>query len=252
MLIRRPFKITFFAGIMAIALASLFLLGTALFCGLIQGLSWCRWWPHYSIPEVIALIKSFGYWGVGASIGLMVIHSFVPFPAEFVAVANGMVYGPLWGTGVTWVGAMIGAFSAFGLVRLLGRPFVERMLTKKNIQKVDEWTSRYGGEMILISRFIPVISFNLINYVAGLTRISWWTFAWTTGLGILPMTLLMVVMGEEIKNLPWWVWLFLLASGLAMLWLVQRRFHTTSVSPEISRRGIQKIPPPSSERRRKK
>lgn len=249
MLMRRSFNISLFAGIVAVAIAGLFLLSTVLFCGLIRGVSWCRWWPHFSITGVIELIKSFGFLGVGASIGLMAIHSFVPFPAEFVAIANGMIFGPFWGTVVTWVGAMIGALSAFGLVRLLGRPFVDRMLTKKNIQRVDEWTARYGGEMILISRFIPVISFNLINYVGGLTRISWWKFAWTTGLGILPMTLLMVVMGEQIKNLPWWVWLLLLGIGLGMLWLVQRSFHYSSPSREISRKGIQKIPPPTSERR---
>ncbi len=30
--------------------------------------------------------------------------------------------------------------------------------------------------MVLMARFIPVIAFNLVNYAAGLTRISWWTF----------------------------------------------------------------------------
>ena len=54
----------------------------------------------------------------------MVLHSFVPFPAEVVAMANGMLYGPLWGTLITWVGAMLGAYLAFGLARWLGRPFV--------------------------------------------------------------------------------------------------------------------------------
>jgi uncharacterized membrane protein YdjX (TVP38/TMEM64 family) len=237
MLNGRPLRITLYVVVVTAGLTGLFILGTVLFCGLIRGGSWCRWWPHFSITEVVELIKSYGFWGIGVSLGLMAIHSFVPFPAEFVAIANGMIYGPLWGTVVTWIGAMIGAFLAFGLVRLLGRPFVDRMLTKKNVQKVDEWTARYGGEMVLISRFIPVISFNLINYVAGLTRISWWTFAWTTGLGILPMTLLMVLMGGQINNLPWWVWLFLLGIGLAMLWLVQRSLHSTSVRREISRRG---------------
>ena len=42
---------------------------------------------------------------------LMVLHSFVPFPAEFVAMANGMLYGPIWGTVITWSGAMLGAFA---------------------------------------------------------------------------------------------------------------------------------------------
>jgi len=52
-----------------------------------------------------------------------------------------------------------------------------------------------------------VISFNLINYAAGLTTISWWTFTWATALGILPLTCLMVLM--EVKNvhqdvIRWW------------------------------------------------
>ena len=50
----------------------------------------------------------------------MVAHSFLPFPAEIVALANGMVFGPLWGAVVIWVGAMLGAATAFALVRALG------------------------------------------------------------------------------------------------------------------------------------
>jgi membrane protein DedA with SNARE-associated domain len=37
----------------------------------------------------------------------------------------------------------------------------------------------------------------LINYGAGLTKISWWTFTWTTGVGILPITIIMVTMGNN-------------------------------------------------------
>ena len=59
-------------------------------------------------------VRSLGSWGVVGSIALMVAHSFLPFPAELIAVANGMVYGPVWGSVITWVGAMLGAISAFG------------------------------------------------------------------------------------------------------------------------------------------
>ncbi len=53
----------------------------------------------------------------------------------------------------------------------------------------------------------------------GATRISWWTFAWATGLGILPLTTLMVLMGDRIDMLPWYAWLQLLVGGF-VLWLV--------------------------------
>ena len=33
----------------------------------------------------------------------------VPFPAELLALANGMIYGPLWGTVLTGTGAVLGA-----------------------------------------------------------------------------------------------------------------------------------------------
>ena len=176
---------------------------------------------EFSVRAIEDAIRSWGAWGVLASMGLMILHSFVPFPAEFLALANGMVYGPIWGTVVTWTGAMLGAYLAFGLSRALGRPFVEVMISKKNWHVMDEWTAARGGRLILISRFIPVIAFNLINYAAGLTRISWWSFSWATGVGILPMTVLMVVMGDRIEDLNWMIWILLLLGGLA-LWFVLR------------------------------
>ncbi|MDH4268446.1 MAG: TVP38/TMEM64 family protein, partial [Deltaproteobacteria bacterium] len=199
-----------------------FLFFTALLCSLMVESDWCSWWPHISVADTLEFVKSTGYWGVGVSIGIMVLHSFVPFPAEFVAVANGVVFGPVWGTVITWLGAMIGAFLAFALARKFGQPFVRKMLTKKKAQAVDRWVARHGVGTLFISRFIPVISFNLINYAAALTKISWGTFVWTTGVGILPMTILMVVMGNQIHTLPWSIWILLLLGGFLMFLLLHR------------------------------
>jgi len=181
-----------------------------------------------SAAEVEARIRSWGAWGVAGSIGLMVLHSFVPFPAEIVALANGMVYGLVWGTVITWTGALLGAYLAFGLSRWLGRPFVMAMVARRHRTVVDRWAQRQGGHALLISRLIPVISFNLINYAAGLTRISWWTFSWATGIGIFPLTFLMVAMGAGLTAGAGgaWFWLpFLAVAGLA-LWGLMRQDDT--------------------------
>ncbi len=215
-------KLRLSIAIMAIViLIAIVLVGMAINIANEEGV-WCQWCSQISVDNITAFIRSTGPWGVGTSIGLMVIHSFVPFPAELVAIANGMIYGVVWGTVITWVGAMLGAYLAFGLSRLLGRPFVERMLNRSNREKMDEWTARNGAGALLFSRFLPVIAFNLINYAAGLTRISWWTFTWATGLGILPVTVLMVIMGDQIDSLPWQVWLALFFCGLLM-WIVIHR-----------------------------
>ena len=174
-----------------------------------------------TVEDAEALIASWGAWGVAASIALMVAHSFLPFPAEIIALANGMVYGPLWGAVITWVGAMLGASAAFALARWLGRPFVLRRLPEERRRQLERWSRSRGGIALLIARLVPVIAFNLINYAAALTHISWWTFLWATGIGILPLTILLAVLGENILDLPPWIWLAVAAVVLAG-WFVRR------------------------------
>ena len=182
------------------------------------------WVPGFglSVQDTDDLIRSWGGWGVVGSISLMVAHSFIPFPAEVLAIANGMVYGIFWGTVITWVGAMLGAFLAFGLTRIFGRPFVKMVVSASNWERLDTWSNRQGGVTLLISRLIPVIAFNLINYAAGLTTISCWTFAWATGLGILPLTVLMAVMGARMTEIPWWLWPLLAIVAVATWWVWRR------------------------------
>ena len=159
---------------------------------------------------IIDFIRSLGAWGPLGSIALMILHSFIPFPAEFLTIANGMIFGSVWGVVYTWVGAMLGAYLSFGLTRIFGRPFVARRLNPAQLEKLDQWVQNQGTVSLLLSRLVPLISFNLVNYGAGMTNITWWTFSWTTGVGILPMTIIMVTMMNNFKVIPWWTWVTLL------------------------------------------
>ncbi len=173
------------------------LTGSALLLvGAVYGL-WLYLFPELILGEIEAVIASLGPWGVAASIGLMVLHSFVPFPAELLALANGMIYGPFWGTVITWTGAMLGAFAAFGLARRFGRPLTERLVSRRHLARLDGWAERGG----------------------------WWTFAWTTGLGILPVTVLMAALGEGFDRLPWTLWLLMAAGGGGLLLWLGRAVH---------------------------
>ncbi len=158
---------------------------------------------NLDVQVLAARIRGLGNWGYAAVIGLMVVHSFVPFPAEILALCAGAVYGTVWGTVLIWVGAMIGASLSFALARWLGQPFVNAVLGPRSRARLDGWTADQGAVALLVARFIPVIAFNLINYAAGLTRVSWGTFLWTTGLGIVPLTVLMAWMGDRMMELTW-------------------------------------------------
>jgi uncharacterized membrane protein YdjX (TVP38/TMEM64 family) len=107
-------------------------------------------------------------------------------------------------------------------VRLLGRPFVERMVPASHWERMSLWPHHRGAAVLLVARLIPVIAFNLINCVAALTGISWWSFLWATGLGILPLVILLSVLGDQMLTMPLWVWVLLGALAIAS-WLVLHR-----------------------------
>ena len=187
-----------------------------------------------NLRDLEEVIQASGAWAAFASIGLMILHSFVPFPAELLAIANGMLFGSFLGIFVTWVGAMLGASIAFALARWLGRPFVQKVADQGKLQKADEWLEKSGWQVLLIARLLPFIAFNLINYAAGLSRIGWWTFLWTTSIGILPLTILMVLMGDHVDlMIDYWHFLLVAAIFIGLVlgtrWYYRRRLATAIV-----------------------
>lgn len=213
--------------------------GITLVVILLAAIVWWLWPMDFmfgggaSIADMAGKIRSWGPWAVLGSIALMFIHSFLPFPAELIAIANGIVFGPFWGSVITWVGAMLGAISTFALVRLLGRPFVQRMLTENQFSRLSQWSSTQGGGALLISRLIPLIAFNLLNYAAALTQISWWTFIWATGLGILPLTIAFNVFGASVLAAMTWNWAWILLGALLIVgWILIKRRSRAAMSDD--------------------
>ena len=167
-------------------------------------------------------VETWGTWAALGSIVLMVLHSVLPIPAEMIAVANGALFGWPWGTAITWTGAMLGAALSFGIARSLGRPTLRRLAPAHIHHRIEQWQGRPA--YLLMIRLAPVISFNLINYAAGVTGLGWWRFLWTTGLGILPITIASVALGRELLDAPWYVWAATVGGAL-VLWLAARLFR---------------------------
>jgi hypothetical protein len=73
----------------------------------------------------------------------------IPFAASAVPATPWLRYGPVWGSIFSWTGAMLGASAAFGLVRLLGRPFLYRALPTGQRQRFAAWSDEPGGGTLL-------------------------------------------------------------------------------------------------------
>ena len=182
-----------------------------------------------SVEGIERIAEAWGAWAPVASIALMILHSFVPFPAELIAIANGMLFGPVWGTLVTWIGAMLGAALAFALARRYGRPLIDRLVARKAWTGAEALYACCDARTLLLARLVPVISFNLINYAAGILGVGWWRFLWTTSLGILPITVASVALGNQLTGPMWDAWLagsgLLLALYLGWRWYRARRLR---------------------------
>ncbi len=179
---------------------------------------------------VKAFAEAWAPWSVVASIGLMVLHSFLPLPAEIIAVANGMMFGLVGGVLVTWVGAMLGAILSFAIARSFGRPTLLWLVSERRWRAIGKWEFRPNS--LLLARLIPIISFNLINYGAGLARVGWWPFLWTTAVGILPLTVVSVLLGDAMLQASW-VIAGIIIAGIAILWLTLRHRHMQRTISEL-------------------
>lgn len=114
---------------------------------------------------------------------------------------------------------MLGAQAAFWTARSFGRSIVERHVHADRRARIDRWIAENGTFALLTTRVIPVVAFNLVNYAAGLARMRWWTFTWTTAIGILPLTFLMVAAGDRLKDIPLRLAGALFLAGL-LLWIL--------------------------------
>ena len=184
-------------------------------------------------PETVrAWIAGLGPWGPAALVGSMALAIvFSPVPSAPLALAAGALYGHTWGTVYSVAGAEIGALIAFGLARVLGRPFVARFLPNHVLgdwerKDQSQWLLAGG---VLVARLFPFISFDAVSYLAGLTPLKPFLFAIATLVGMIPMTFLFAHLGgamtaaEEPMRLLNLLALLGLAGLLWIGWTLRRR-----------------------------
>jgi len=98
-------------------------------------------------------------------------------PGLPVTVVGAFVFGPVWGTVYSLIGATIGAAAAFLVGRYAARGMVEGLIRKNQaLQKIDAGVERQGWRMLMITRLVPIFPFNAQNYVYGLTKIRLLTY----------------------------------------------------------------------------
>lgn len=156
-----------------------------------------------SVEKVIELSEQ--YRTLGPFIGLFFpfIESFLPFLPLFVFVfANASAYGLWLGFLLSWIGASLGSYAVFLLIRKYGQARFFRTFTKRvRVQQLIHWVERNGFGPLFLFICFPFTPSALVNLVAGLSDIKKKHYLFTLLAGKFVMIFTVSFIGYDLKAL---------------------------------------------------
>jgi len=181
-----PLRLLAYAGIALAAAAALVLGGRSLIGPLQRFAAW---------------VQGLGVWGPVVFILGYAAATVAFAPGAVLTLAAGALFGLVYGTAYTLVGATLGASLAFLVSRYLARGAVEhRIAGNPRFQAIDRAVGREGFKIVALLRLSPVFPFNLLNYALGLTRVRFLDY-FAASIAMLPGTLLYVYYGKAAGSL---------------------------------------------------
>jgi len=148
----------------------------------------------FDLNRIMNAFQHLGEFGPLAYIFTRAMTVILLLPSLPLDAVAGARFGVIPGSIYSIVGDESGALISFFLARSLGRDAIARLL-RKEITFCDECAERQLVYVVFFARLLPMISFGLISYGAGLTRIPIRAFAIATLLGMIPLTFIVTYLG---------------------------------------------------------
>jgi uncharacterized membrane protein YdjX (TVP38/TMEM64 family) len=158
-------------------------------------------YPALTSENLDLFIRGFGSWALAVFFLAYTLSSPIPFLAPILAATGGLLFGPVAGTLAAIFCAAITSLIPFFIARRLGRTWVEARLKGSRFngvyQRID---SGSGFTVVLLLRLVPVMPWELQNYVSGVTRVSVPTYLAATLLGSTPLTVCLALLGSAARS----------------------------------------------------
>jgi uncharacterized membrane protein YdjX (TVP38/TMEM64 family) len=175
--------------------------------------------PELTSENLDRFIRGFGPQAAAVYVLAYLLSSPIPFVAPILAAAGGLLFGPFLGTLLAILSAAVTSLVPFMVSRKLGQAWVLARL--KGTRTENFYQKAYHGSgfsFILLLRLVPVMPWELQNYVAGLTPVSIVTYLAATVLGSAPLSIALVILGATAKNPGSWQFFAALAlTGVTLL-----------------------------------
>jgi len=175
-------------------------------------------------------VEDQGAWGPIVFIVVMALSVlFAPIPNVPIFIAAGLAWGTILGTAYSLAGMMLGSVAAFYVSRYLGRRHLPRLIGRRAAERLDTLVEDFGGRVVFWARMLPVVNFDWISFLAGMTSIRFWPFFIYSLLGMLLPTSVGVAAGDglgkdvRITLALGGFWVFGIVVSAAFFWRQQRR-----------------------------
>ena len=191
-------------------------------------------------------IQSYGSIGL---MSVMIIQTIIaPIPSEAMIMFSGAIGIKLFDIVIFGgIGLIIGSVIAFYIARIGGKPIIIKLVGEKWVNRLDKWVEKNGIKAIIVTRLIPVIPFDLISYMAGITSLDFKYYLLATILGSFPRTFILAVIGvvaKEILNvigIGLELTIILGIIGFIILAYLDRKGYLSSFGNKILEKTIRKM-----------
>mmetsp|Transcript_9198 Transcript_9198/g.15428 ORF Transcript_9198/g.15428 Transcript_9198/m.15428 type:complete len:246 (+) Transcript_9198:3-740(+) len=158
-------------------------------------LSWVQRHPSMGVLAVIVVYAVATVLFVPGSV--LTIGAGFAFGASFNDTAKGVALASL----AVFVGAFLGSVGSFLLGRYLFRDFVVQLASRYAVfQAVDKALEGNGLKIMILLRLSPLIPYNALDYISGITSISFRTYCLGL-LAILPGVVMFTFVGATASSL---------------------------------------------------
>ncbi|KAG5113583.1 hypothetical protein JHK82_036852 [Glycine max] len=132
---------------------------------------------------------------------LTVRQPLLPLPLLAKLLGGGYLFGLPVGFVADSIGATVGAGAAFLLGRTIGRSFVvSRLKDYPQFRSVAIAIRRSGFKIVLLLRLVPLLPFNMLNYLLSVTPVSIGEYMLASWLGM--MRLLFMSSYSSLDSMP--------------------------------------------------
>ncbi|MGH7588622.1 MAG: TVP38/TMEM64 family protein [Gemmatimonadota bacterium] len=186
---------------------------------------------------LLARVERLGAWAGLVLAALWIPAALLLVPGSLITLGTGFLLGVGWGMVTVSIGSTLGAVAAFLVGRTLARDRVRAWIADRpRFRAVDRAVEAGGLGIVLLTRLSPLFPYNFLNYAYGLTGVRLRDYLLGSWAGMLPGTLLYVVLGSTAQALAslgtgdrdrsaleWTAFGIGLLATAAVTWIVARR-----------------------------